>query len=107
MLYRSTQSSAHSRRGVVLLVVMALLSLFAVVGLSFVFYADAEAVAAKFGAEAAVKVEPEVDPEALAGYFLNQLLYPTDNLFSSMRGHELSRSLYGHNPRALNTTPFN
>ena len=62
MLYQAN-SNLTSRPGVVLLVVMALLALFASVGLSFVFYADAEAVAARYMEQSLVKSEPEVDPE--------------------------------------------
>jgi hypothetical protein len=86
---------------------MALLSLFAVVGLSFVFYADAEAVAAQNNREAQLKAQPDVDPELAAAYFLNQLLYPSDNVYSAMQGHDLARSIFGFNPNALNFTPYN
>lgn len=107
MLYRSSSISSVNRRpGVVLLVVLALLALFASVGLSFVFYADAEAVAANLYKQSLVKDEPEVDPEVLAAYFLNQLLYPTNNPYSAMRGWDLARSMYGYNPDALNFTPY-
>src|SRR5258708_1555725 len=107
MLYRSSSLVAARRPGVVLLVVMALLALFATVGLSFVFYADAEAEAVRLGNRALVKDMPDVDPEDLAAYFLNQLIYDTNNPYSSMRGWSLARSIYGYNPAALNFTPYN
>ena len=107
MLHRSSSLIAARRPGVVLLVVMALLALFATVGLSFVFYADGEAVAAKLGAQALVKEMPEVDPEDLASFFLNQMIYDTNNQYSAARGWSLARSIYGYNPAALNVMPYN
>ena len=60
MRYSSTSLQPTSRRpGVVLLVVMAMLALFASLALSFVFYADAEAVSAKLAAKALVKEMPK------------------------------------------------
>ena len=102
----STRANA-GRRGVVLLVVMAMLALFASLALSFVFYADSEAVSAEAFRSAVTLDQPDVDRELLASYFLGQFIYPTDNVYSSMRGWSLAQSLYGYNPNALNYTPFN
>src|SRR5437773_4865944 len=82
------------RRGMVLLVVMAMLALFASTALAFVFYADAEAVSAKSARESLVKDQADIDTELLAAYFLNQLIYDTDNVYSALRGWSLARSIY-------------
>lgn len=107
------------RRGVILLVVVALLTLFAVVGLSFVLYAEAAAQAARLRREAENAVRPDVEPELLLAYFLGQLLYdaPDDGagLTSALRGHSLARSMYGGNggqapalsPSTANVLPYN
>src|SRR5947209_20079271 len=65
------------RSGIVLLVVMAMLALFATVALSFVFYAEAEATSSRFAAQANVPSKADVDPELLLSYFLGQLIYDT------------------------------
>src|SRR5260370_36367647 len=87
-------------------VVMAMLGLFASVAISFVFYAESEAEAAHLARLALEKDQADVDPELLAAYFLNQLLYPTDNIYSAMRGWDLATSIYGSNPVALNHHPY-
>jgi hypothetical protein len=95
------------RNGMVLLVVMAMLALFASVAISFVFYADSEAEAARLARLAQDKDQADIDPELLASYFLNQLIYDTDNVYSAMRGWSLARSIYGYKLGALNFTPYN
>jgi hypothetical protein len=112
------ESSAAPRRGIVLLVVIAMLTIFAVVGVAFVYYADAERTAAKYSREATEGVQPSVDPENAFAYFLQQLIYgcsdggrtpppaaggvgspivDTTGVFSALRGHELLRNMYGWN----------
>jgi hypothetical protein len=95
------------RRGVVLLVVMAMLALFAALGISFVFYADAVAVASTAHRQAQAKEQAYLDPELLSSYFLNQFINGTNNPYSSMQGHGLADTIYGYNPTMLNTTPYN
>ena len=107
---RYVSSSGHPldrRPGVVLLVVMAMLALFASLALSFVFYADAEAIAARLSMDSMVRLQADVDPETLAGSLLAQLLYPTENTNSALRGWDMARGVYGYLPTALNYTPFN
>src|SRR5262249_46319879 len=82
------------RAGAILMVVLVLLTLFAVVGLSFVLYADQVATAARFAREAEVRTTPDVAPELLLAYFLGQLIYDVDDqtgVYSALRGHSLAR----------------
>src|SRR5947207_15154877 len=98
-MFRPRRLARPHRRGIVLLVVVALLTLFAIVGLSFVLYADAAARSARYFREAQAPEQPDVDPEALLAYFLGQLLYdaPDDEggVYSALRGHSLARNVYG------------
>ena len=95
------------RHGVVLLVVISLLTLFAVIGLSFVLYANATAEGARLSREAQSERRPNVDPELLFSYFLGQLLYDAADdvtgVYSGLRGHSLARSMFGlrHTPGQL------
>jgi hypothetical protein len=100
-------SNRGRRKGVVLLVVIAMLALFAAVGLSFVYYAQAEANASRVTTQAQTQALADVDPGFLFSYWLSQLLYDTENLNSAMRGHSLARLLYGSNPNGKNHIPFN
>lgn len=105
---------APARRGVVLLVVMALLALFAAVGLGFVYYADSEAVIAGNFLKASGNVnfsgggKVDLDPNQLLAFFLSQLIYDTDDKSSALRGHSLARNIYGYDPAnpAANSVPF-
>src|SRR6266849_2579521 len=110
MFRPSRASRAEPRGGVILMVVLALLTLFAVVGVSFVYYADAEAKAAQIYREAEVQGRPDIEPELLLAFFLGQLIYDVDDqtgAYSALRGHSLARLLYGYNDQDLNATPWN
>src|SRR5262249_2052556 len=105
------------RRGVILLVVLALLTLFAALGLSFVLYADAEARAARLRADAEDAWRPDMEPEQLFAFFLGQLIYDVSDdeaLSSALGGHSLARGMYGCNggpaaqsQPAANLVPYN
>jgi hypothetical protein len=91
--------------------VLILLTLFAVVGITFVLYADAEAQSARLAREAQSQDRPDVEPEVLLAYFLGHLIYDTDDqrgVYSALRGHSLARLMYGSNDESDNNfTPFN
>src|SRR5262245_43038743 len=91
-----TSSPRGKRRGVVLLVVITMLSLFAVVGLSFVFYAEAEAVASRYGNQSEQPLQPDVSAEMLLNYFLKEAIYDTDpSSTSALKGKSMAVNLYG------------
>src|SRR3954452_17516570 len=105
----SLRRNAEPRRGLILMVVLALLTAFAIVGLTFVLYADSEAKAAQIAREAeqGLNVHPyDLDPKAALSSFLGQLIYDvndpanlTDPIFvnSALRGQSLARLMYGYN----------
>jgi len=101
-MFLRRHAPAQSRRGVILLVVLSLLTLFAVVGISFVLYADAEAEASRIFREAAANpTVPDMDPEQALALVMAQLVYgvPDDasGVFSALRGHDFARLIYGLN----------
>jgi hypothetical protein len=71
------RNSPRDRSGSILIVVIGLLALFAVVGLSFVLYADAEASAAR-SARTARNGDALPNPESTANDFLKQLIFDTN-----------------------------
>ncbi len=98
------------RQGVVLLVVMVMLALFAAVALSFVFYAESQANQMNLAMQVENNTNADADPEYLLSYFMSQLIYDTDNIFSTIRGHSLASTLYGRidplGPKIVKTVPF-
>src|SRR5262249_32262611 len=114
MLMR-TQAQTERRRGVILLVVLAMLTLLAIMGISFVLYANAQAEAGRIG----VQVEnlnttgttglPTLDTQTIP-LFLGQLIYdvPDDSsgVYSGLRGNSLARSMYGYLVGTMNDKPF-
>jgi hypothetical protein len=93
-----------------LLVVLVMLTLFAIVGLTFVFYADSEAQSQRTAREAVNIKPPDVDPETAFAMFLGQMIYDQadDNgVFTCMRGHSLLRNMFGYNDGGTNATPYN
>src|SRR6516165_6363630 len=99
-----------TRRGIILLVVLALLTLFALLGITFVLYADAEATTARIHREAESLDHPDIEPELLLAYFLGQLIYDVDDtrgVYSALRGHSLARLVYGCHDEGTEDAPFN
>ncbi len=114
-MLRKNQVPASRRRGVILLVVLALLTLFAILGITFVYYASAEADNARIDREGQTQINPDVDSELALSMFLGQLIYdlPDDatGVYSALRGNSLARSTYGLNMAAAgdntNSNPTN
>jgi hypothetical protein len=98
MLLR-THAPQSKRRGVILMVVLTMLTLFAIVGLSFVLYADSTATAADYNLRGETTLRPDIDPQAALGMILSQIIYdlPDDStgVYSSLRAHSLARNMYG------------
>jgi hypothetical protein len=92
-------SSRDARRGVILIVVLALLTLFAIVGLSFVLYAQAEAESSRLYKEDKNLRQVLESPDRMWMHALSQLLYDSyddaTGVYSGLRGHSLGRSEYG------------
>ena len=65
-MFRPLNPPRTRRRAAILIVVLALLALFAVVGISFVFYADGEANAARVHREGTAAPEPGPPDAGLA-----------------------------------------
>jgi hypothetical protein len=101
-----TRNSAPARRGVILLVVLSMLTLFAIVGISFVFYSDAAANASRIQREAEVVGRADVDPELAFAFIMSQLIYDVNDdetgIGSALRGYSFARGVYGFN-YAINT----
>jgi len=100
------------RRAVILMVVLSLLTLFAIVGVTFVLYADAEATAARVAREAETMRAADVNPQEALAFILGQIIYDVPDTVagaaSGLRGHSLARTMYGSNSVAagLNILPF-
>lgn len=121
MMRRSNR--ADRRQGVILLVVLAMLTIFTLVGLSFVMYADSAATRARIFREAAsyirigdVREQALISATAAWNDFLGQVIYdaPEDATGKSsvLWGHSLARTMYGWyanptDPSYPNDRPYN
>src|SRR5262245_23425313 len=89
------------RQGVILLIVVILLALFATIGVAFVLYATSHAESTRIYREAEDVSTSDVPPEVLLEYFLSQLLFDvrddSSGVGSALRGHSLMRSTWGLN----------
>ena len=103
MLIKTQTGQPNERKGVILLVVISLLTLFAIVGLSFVLYANAEANASKIYREAANQNQIDMEPELLFNMFLGQLIYDVNDDYTGnapdLGAYELGRPAPVYGPR--------
>ncbi len=118
-------TARRKRSGVILLVVLSMLTLFAVVGLAFVLYAENEANASRIWREARQNRNSTTLPfltDTMINQILGSIIYDVDDSPSSNQnpatiqnkiyGHGLARSMYGWNSLQplgtnQNTIPYN
>ena len=113
-MFRPQTSTLGSprRRGAILIVVLALLTLFAVIGLSFVFYADSEATSSRLNREAqAVPTAIPPDATLAVNTALSAIIFDTQDtgtdLWNNLRGHSLLRAMFGWTGTAgQNNVPY-
>ncbi len=91
------------RQGMILLVVLAMLTLLAIIGITFVMYASSlEQCSEAAIDEQKIDARPRFDPETALSVFLGQFVYDAEDdaagFYSVLRGHSLARDLYGYTP---------
>src|SRR5262245_36284880 len=97
---------AQREKGVVLLVVLGMLFLFAAVGLTFAVIARTEGVAARNFKRQLTNGINAPDPTPSINEALSQLLYDTTEGASAVRGHSLARDMFGGwSPNGLHADP--
>src|SRR5436853_6563039 len=104
MAHLTHHRSSTRRSGVALLIVIAMLALFAMVGLSFAFYAEYESDSARFLRNAQSGDVYDLDPEKIMSYGLGQLIFGTNDTNSKMYRFSLAESMYN---MPGGTIPFN
>lgn len=90
---KNANNCPTSRPGVVLLVVLAMLTLFAVVAIAFVSMSESTAVS--FTVNKAAQTQSRPEPDLLFTYAMSQLIFENDNPNSSLWTHGLVRNMYG------------
>jgi hypothetical protein len=99
LLVKTTTRRSTRRAGAVLLVVLAMLALFAIVGLSFVFYAESRATSSRIYRESQSTNEEDLDAQREVMGAMAQLIFDVPDgrtgVFSGLRGHSLARAMYG------------
>lgn len=110
----ASDRTPNRRRGALLIVVLALLTLFAIVGITFVFYAGAEADSARIAreAEAVGDVDTNDYADAAAKSTLASILFDdfdttSTGVMNPLRGHSLARSKFGWIGSPAVGDPFN
>ena len=98
--FRNSQSAIRnphsSRRGILLLVVLSMLTLFLLIGTAFIVSANHYRKTLKTFAKATEASNSSIDQGNLLNEVLNQLVRDTNNQSSSLRFHSLLRDMYGN-----------
>src|SRR5262249_2072700 len=99
------------REGIILVVVVSLLALFAVIGLGYVLFAESAATASRISKEAQNSFADlaQIDPEQVLNHALGALIYdkPDDitGAYCALRGHGLARNMYGSGVTLTDVAP--
>src|SRR6476469_7998542 len=91
---RVRRARRERREGVVLLMVIAMLGLFATVGLSFVYYSESVALTARYSRLSATSELRDIPPDRILSQILGQILYGTEDDKSQFAGLDLGRNMY-------------
>jgi len=87
-----TRENQRERRGIVLVLILGVLALMAVIGVTFATFSGQSRVSARNFAQSVN--QPQRDE--LMDYALSQLISDTPDIRSSIRGHSLSRDMFGN-----------
>jgi hypothetical protein len=97
---RITSNLESRRKAAILFITVVLLTLFLVIGLCFILFADAQATSARVYREAnnnIADILPTITDMANAGF--SSLIYDANDdpsgMYSAMRGHSIGRDMYG------------
>ncbi len=91
MRARPAHGSARKRRGVVLILILAMLGLLALIGVTFATFSGQAQVGARYAAQAV----NNTSPDQFIDFGLDQLINDSSNPKSAIRGHSLLRDMYG------------
>ena len=92
---RSIAPASARRRGIVLVLVLAILALTALIGVTFATFAAQGKINARNFAQSVLNPSP---PE-LMDFALQQLIVDTGDVRSALRGHSLARDMFGNDAR--------
>jgi large repetitive protein len=87
----ASRISRIERRGIVLVLVLAMLGLLALIGVTFATFSSQAKINARNYAQSLI--QPQADE--LIDYALSQLIGDTEDIRSAIRGHSLGRDMYG------------
>ena len=87
-----TRENQRGRRGIVLVLILAVLGLMAVIGITFATFSGQSRISARNFAQSVN--QPQRDE--LMDYALAQLISDTADIRSAIRGHSLARDMYGN-----------
>jgi hypothetical protein len=94
------------RRGIILLVVLALITLFASIGVAFVYFSEEEVT--KAADQKAAEVIKLPDADLMFNYVMRQVIFPTNDNNSVLFTHSLLENMYGRSAAGVSSiAPYN
>ena len=96
----TSQAGGRKRKGVILLVVLAMITLLTILGITFVMYADSSEATARINMESEKIHQVDWTGNELMQLAFGQLVFDVEDdelgQQSGMRGHSLARDMYGY-----------